>query len=107
MNHAIVAINSTCSILIGGSSRGHDSSSTLFYNYNEGEWINGPSLIHAREDHAAGIVTDEVTDEHFVVVTGGSYYAHYLDTTEILQNGEWIQGKINNRIYICTIHATL
>ena len=98
--HAMVAINSTCSMVIGGHSYldysypdGY-SASTFFYDHNEEEWINGPSLIQARSDHAAGIVTDEVTGEHFITVTGG-YDFGYLDSTEILQDGEWVQGKIN------------
>ena len=112
--HAMVAINSTCSMFIGGSvdrSYGYHYASTFFYNHNEGElhhfgnWTNGPSLIQGRRYPAAGIVTDEVTDEHFVVVTGGdvadlSVFAYYvdLDSTEILQDGEWVQGKIDEML---------
>ena len=94
--HAMVAINSTCSMVIGGYSHGIFAS-TFFYDHNEDEWINGPSLMQARYSHAAGIVTDEVTDEHFVAVTGG-FYSDFLDSTEILQDGEWVQGKISNTI---------
>ena len=96
--HAMVAINRTCSMVIGGSSNGI-SALTFFYDHNEGEWINGPSLMQARYYHAAGIVTDEVTGEHFVAVTGGAGSGYvYLDSTEILQDGEWVQGKISNTI---------
>jgi hypothetical protein len=94
--HAMVAINSTCSMVIGGYSTGYHAS-TFYYDRNEGEWINGPSLMQARERHAAGIVTDEVTDENFVAVTGGYGYRD-LDSTEILRDGEWVQGKISNTI---------
>ena len=45
----------------------------------------------ARNNHAAGIVTDEVTNEIFVVVTGGRSLDH-LDSTEILQDKKWLQG---------------
>ena len=94
--HAMVAINSTCSMVIGGNA---DSALTFFYDHNEDEWINGPSLIEARGNHASGIVTDEVTDENFVAVTGGSYpWGGNLDSTEILQDGFWVQGKINDTI---------
>ena len=96
-SHAMVAINSTCSMVIGGYSSNGDSASTFYYDHNEGEWINGPSLIQARYYHAAGVVTDEVTDEHFVAVTGG-YNSDYLNSTEILQDGEWVEGKMNNII---------
>ena len=90
-----------------------NSASTFFYDHKEGEWINGPSLMQARIKHAAGIVTDEVTGEDFVAVTGGGsgYSSGYLDSTEILQDGEWIQGKINNAIChlleSCWLHNSL
>ena len=101
--HAMVAINKTCSMVIGGGNYYYYSSSTFFYDRNEGEWINGPSLMQARKWHAAGIVTDEVTDEHFVAATGGDWPGSYnslsyLDSTEILQDGEWVQGKMNNNV---------
>ena len=94
--HAMVAINRTCTMVIGGRSNG-SYASTFFYDRNEGEWITGPSLMQGRYGHAAGIVTDEGTDEHFVAVTGGNYDV-YLNSTEILQDGEWVQGKICNTL---------
>jgi N-acetylneuraminic acid mutarotase len=100
--HAMVAINRTCSMVIGGRDENYYySASTFFYDRNEEEWINGPSLMQARAYHAAGIVTDDVTGEHFVAVTGGYQYPglRFLNSTEILQDGEWVQGKIN--ITIC------
>ena len=102
-SHAMVAINSTCSMVIGGFSNNNNSALTFFYDRIEGEWVNGPSLIKARKNHAAGIITDEVTGEDFVAVTGGNHYIHqvtsdYLDSTEILQDGEWVQGKINDTL---------
>ena len=98
--HAMVAINSTCSMVIGGGGGSwllDYFASTFFYDHNEEEWINGPSLMQERYFHAAGIVTDEVTDEHFVAVTGGHdwYVGNTFDSTEILQDGEWVQGKIS------------
>ena len=93
--HAMVAINNTCSMVIGGvDENGYDSFLTFYINNNDGEWIYGPSLIESRRIHAAGIVTDEVTDEDFVAVTGGHGFG-YSDTTEILQDGNWVQGNIN------------
>merc|ERR1712051_1136868 len=92
--HAMVAINRTCSMVIGGEDENwDDSASTFFYDHNEGEWITGPSLMQARHNHAAGIVTDEVTDEHFVALTG-CLGCGYLDSTEILQDGKWVQGPL-------------
>ena len=111
---AMVAFNSTCSMVIGGfnfgSTLSFDSASyasTYFYDHNEEEWITGPNLIQARHSHAAGIVTDEVTDENFVAVTGGYYSGgYYLDTTEILQDGNWVQGNINDAT-ICYLFGKL
>ena len=103
-SHAMVAINSTCSMVIGGyfdnNYQPHTYALTFFYDHIEGEWVNGPILIQARHSHAAGIITDEVTGEDFVVVTGGNHNNHdnYLDSTEILQDGEWVQGKINDML---------
>ena len=93
--HAIVAINNSCSMFICGG-----ICYPYFYNHNENEWIQGPTLIKARRHHAAGIVNDEVTNEQFVAVTGGSdYFVDSFDSTEILQDGEWVQGKINDTVY--------
>ena len=90
--HAMVAINSTVCMVIGGSgglsSDYFRSASTFYYDDIEGVWINGPSLLRGRYEHAAGIVTDEVTNENFVAVTGGGF-----DLTEILQDEMWIEGK--------------
>ena len=103
INHAMVAINRTCSMVIGGMISTDYSALTFFYHHNEDEWITGSSLMQGRFEHAAGIVTDEVTDEPLVAVTGGRtggrYYSDgwfYLNSTEILQDGEWVQGKMNN-----------
>ena len=93
-NHAMVTINSTCTIVIGGFDGISNYASTFFYDRNGADWITGPSLMKGRYGHAAGIVTDEGTDEHFVAVTGGNY----LNSTEILQDEEWLQGKINSTI---------
>ena len=88
-------------MVIGGESsnnNGHNyiSALTFFYDHNEDQWINGPSLMQARGWHAAGIVTDEVTDENVVAVTGGSYSGvGDVGSTEIMQDGEWVQGKIS------------
>ena len=80
--------------LIGGA-KSKSSASTYYYDHIEGGWSNGPSLMQKRHGHAAGIVTDKVTNEHFVAVTGGHDDYKFLDSTEILQDGKWVQGKIN------------
>ena len=93
--HALVAINNTVSMHIGGYADGwppYTSASTFYHDHIGGQWINGPSLMQARSSHAAVVVTDEVTNENFVVVTGGE---GGLDSTEILQDLNWVEGKIN------------
>ena len=50
--------------------------------------------MEARELHAAGIVTDEMTDEELIAVTGG-WSCGVLTSTEILQDGEWVQGILH------------
>ena len=88
--HAILAINSSCSMVIGGMNGDtFDVTSTFYYDHNNDVWTNGPNLNQARYDHAAGIVIDEFTDENYVAVTGG----YEKDSTELLKNNEWIQGK--------------
>ena len=107
-SHAMAAINSTVSMIIGGfDGSGLDgTSSTFYYNHIEGEWSDGPSLMQSRYHHAAGIVTDELTNENFVSVTGGYLFAMsqtgiysskvILDSSEILQDGKWIEGKVKS-----------
>ena len=58
--------------------------------------------MESRSHHGAGIVTDVVTDEQLVVVTGG-WSCDVLTSTEILQDGEWVQGITNKSI----LHTSL
>ena len=51
-------------------------------------------MLQARVSFAAGIVTDEHTQEKLVVVAGGiSNDDIYLNSTEILIGKEWSLGK--------------
>ena len=114
-SHAMASINSTVSMVIGGwDGNGWDgTASTFYFNHIEGEWSYGPILMQSRYMHAAGIVTDELTNENFVVVTGGFLnvlsqtaihdFKVYLDSSEILQDGKWVEGKINNTINLLKI----
>ena len=97
--HAMVALNSAVSMVIGGYSVSYHAS-TFYYDHIQGEWSIGPSLMQARATHAAGIVTDEETNENFVAVVGGIDDPDYLESTELLQDGKWVQGKINYTITI-------
>ena len=99
--HTATKINSTTSIVIGGYSGGY-SAKTFFYSHQNGQWINGPNLIQARRYHAACLVTDSVTQESFIVVTGGQKLNNYssgwvnLDSVEILNKDGtvWTSGKL-------------
>ena len=84
-------------MIIGGSNYPDFYESTFYFDHNNGDWINGSTLIQARSFHAAGIVTDELTNEKFAAVTGGvDGHVGLLDSIEILIDDEWISGiKIN------------
>ena len=101
MEHVIVAINSTCSMVIGGWSdeyRQHYTDAgytalTFYYDHAKDIWINGPGLIKERDRHAAGFVIDGYTNDKYLIVTGGNQDG-FLDSTEMLQENVWTQGKI-------------
>ena len=94
-SHALVAIDNTLSMLIGGTTTGSVETPTTHYFDHQGHnWIQGPDLLQARIGHAAGIVTDQVTTEKIVIVTGGQYNGIILDSTELLINKQWNLGKM-------------
>ena len=107
--HALVAINKTCSLLIGGRTTGLVTIPTVYYFDREGQiWSQGPDLMQARKSHAAGLVTDETTYDEFVIVTGGDYYGFFLDSTEILIDNQWNLGKITHDCSIlCKFYGIL
>ena len=99
--HTILAINSSCSMVIGGMNRDtFDITSTFYYDNNNDVWTNGPNLNQGRYDHASGMIIDEFTNENFVAVTGGGLG---IDSTELLQNNEWIQGNFFGTTYLLSI----
>ena len=92
--HAIASVNETTSILTGGYISGF-SAKTWFFSHVSQQFQAGPNLIYARNTHASATIQDKVTMENIVAVIGGYGNAGYLDTTELLINGEseWQQGK--------------
>ena len=94
--HAITALNSTVSILSGGSTMANDASSqTWFYNHETGTFSSGPTLLEGRRLHASATIVDKVTKAKIPVVTGGEdSYWDALDSTELLIDGQWQTGKI-------------
>ena len=92
--HAITSINSTVSLLSGGSTSSNSySSRTWYFNHETNVFSSGPSLLQGRRYHGSATVVDKVTKAKIPMVTGGYGIAYYLDTTELLFNGEWHAGK--------------
>jgi hypothetical protein len=96
-NHAIVSINETLSLLIGGEDKELIVMDTTYYFSHETEkWTEGPHLNQPRMAHTAGLITDKVTKETFLIVVGGRKTHQYdseLNTTEIMMNGAWVSGE--------------
>ena len=65
--HALVAIDNTLSMLIGGrtpvDNENVNTQTTHYFDHQENNWIQGPDLMQGRRGHAAGVITDEVTTE--------------------------------------------
>jgi len=88
--HAIASINSTVSIMIGGWP-GIYSDKTWYFNHAIQEFQSGPNLLEVRKHHSSGTVTDQETKEKMTIIAGGDY-STYMDSTEMLFNGEWMTG---------------
>ena len=108
--HTVVGINSTFSMFVGGFISGLFALDLTYYydNYNQ-VWFDGPKLNFARSFHGSGIVTDLITRERLLIVTGGlSYDEEYIPTdyhsTEILIDGIWVLG--NKKAEIFTLMQT-
>ena len=91
--HEMVAINSSYSMVIGGTGGYGTSKMTYYYDHTDHHWIDGPAMISNRFDFAAGIATDEVTMEKLVIVTGGRTFYSRLSSTEVLLGNQWLQGE--------------
>ena len=91
-SHAVVAVDNSTYLLIGGCTEDDCSSEKTYYFSDETQkWSPGPDLKEGRSLHTAGLITDLVTEERYIVVTGG----YDLDSTEILYPGatRWERGK--------------
>ena len=101
--HTVIGINSTLSILIGGTSDGQNAIDlTYYYDHYNQVWSDGPKLnIRRGFGHGTGTVTDLITKEKLVVVTCGSTDDEYiLQSTEILIDGIWVLGNKNSKIFV-------
>ena len=71
-NHAIVALNESVYMIIGGVGPGFSWTVGTFYYYTDDKrWVAGPDLRQSRTNFAAGMVTDRVTNEKYAIVVGG------------------------------------
>ena len=95
-SHAMVAVEKDLTMVIGGLSlnEADDLNITYYFDHSSQQWSSGPSLIIGRYGHAAFLVTDEVSNENIVVVAGGGYLES-LNSTELLHDDKWIEGKSN------------
>ena len=93
--HAIVKINDTTSLLVGGYTGSSLSVSSRTWYY-DGKWHVGPDLKKARQSHSVGIVRDSVTDQVYLVVAGGSPNGYTLNDVEILSvtGTAWESGNL-------------
>ena len=65
--------------------------------------LDGPYLNIRRSTHSTGKVTDLITREKLVVVTGGKYCdddsCQLFDSTEILIDGNWVLGNKKAKLF--------
>ena len=105
--HAIASINSTVSIITGGNSY---SDKTWYFNHASQEFQPGPNLLEGRYHHSAGYVIDQETKEKMAIISGGynidisegNVDIIYLDSTEMLMNGQWMTGKTHTESNTCS-----
>ena len=110
--HAITSINSTVSILSGGSTSVTSKSPlTWYFNHETNVFSSGPSLLVGRSGHGSATCVDKVSKAKIPMVAGG-YNAGYMPSTELLINGQWLSGtyakqKINDvLILFCAVGQT-
>ena len=91
-SHAIISINSTLSLLSGGSTDTTGSSSlTWFFDHETNVFSSGPSLLQGRRRHGSATCVDKVTKIEIPMVAGG-FKGGYMRSTELLINGMWQSG---------------
>ena len=96
--HTIATVNASTLIISGGQTLTPHSGMvfysplTWYFNHVTQKFQEGPSLMEGRIWHVSGTVVDHETNENIVVVAGG-YNGNPIDSTELLKNEEWQQGK--------------
>ena len=67
----------------------------MYFNHETQAFLPGPSLLEGRMNHASATIIDRVTKAKTPIVAGGVTNAgEFIDSTELLINGEWQLGKI-------------
>ena len=94
--HAITTLDDTVSIFSGGLTNTNSySAKSWFFNHETEAFTNGPDLLEGRYFHGSATIVDKVTKAKIAVVTGGFKGLHpFMDSTELLINGQWKAGKI-------------
>ena len=93
-SHAMTSINDTVSLLSGGSTNANFySAKTWYYHHDTESFTSGPDLLEARRLHGSATNVDKETKAKITVVTGG-WNGNYMDSTELLINGQWETGTI-------------
>ena len=102
-SHAMTKINDTISLLSGGQTNNANtySTKTWFYNHDTEAFTSGPDLLEGRHHHDSVINVDRVTKAKITVITGGNRYGNFMDSTELLINGQWQTGTIQCRNQEC------
>ena len=71
-DHAITSINSTLSLLSGGTTDATTYSPlTWFFDHENNVFSSGPSLLQGRRRHGSATCVDKVTKEKIPMVAGG------------------------------------
>ena len=95
--HSMTSINDTVSLLSGGGTNTHSTSAkTWYYNHDTETFTSGPDLMEGRNRFGSAMNVDKVTKAKIAVVTGG-WGGYYMDSTELLINGQWQIGTIQCR----------
>ena len=101
--HAMSKINDTVFLLSGGAINTYNeySAKTWYYNHDTRAFTSGPDLLEGRNLHGSALNVDKVTKAKIVVITGGNRYGNFIDSTELLINGQWQTGTILCRNQEC------
>ena len=95
-DHAVVSLNETTAMLIGGRNV-VSWYGTYYYSHLTQHWTPGPNLLQngVKKYFEAGIITDQITMEDHVVALGYGYFIGDDLYIAILENNQWKKGTQN------------